>query len=101
MPFSRFTTTRLDEGTVRVSGPFGFAPQEPEMQVTSLHFLLFQEGHLIHGEGGADGGTWDGTAAARSLEPGPAKAVGVAVLADPGPPPAYETYTWYDEVEVT
>jgi hypothetical protein len=102
MVFSRFTTARLDNGTVRVSGPLGFAPQERPMRVLSLHFLLLQDGEVVHGAGGADGGFWDGTAApAHNLRPGPVQAVGVAVLAATDSADACETYTWSERIELT
>jgi hypothetical protein len=99
MPYSQFTEAKLDNGTARVSGPFGFSPDEQTMIVASLSFVLIQGDELVHGSGGAEAGTWDGAASpAHNLKPGPAQAFGTALLVKLGPGPAYQTFSWNDQV---
>ena len=101
MPYSKFTTARLEDGEVVVTGPFEFAEQEPPADVASLHFVLIQGDVAVHGDGGADGGSWDGTAsAALKLDKGPAQGFGVAVLVRRESPPTVQTFSWYDPVEI-
>jgi hypothetical protein len=102
MPYSQFTQAKLDNGTARVSGPFAFSPDEVQMTVASLNFVLIQGDQLVHGSGGAEGGKWDGTASpAHNLHTGAAQAFGLALLVKPGPQPAYQTFSWADEVTLS
>jgi hypothetical protein len=105
MPFSQFTTARLeDASTLVVTGPFGFADDEPATDVTSLHFVVIQGSVAVHGDGGANAAaaSWDGTAEpANKLGTGPAQGFGVAVLVRRGPSPTVQTFTWSDSVEIT
>ena len=100
MPFSQFTTALLDAGTARVGGPFGFGPDEQKMVVASLNFVLVQGDQLVHGRGGAEGGKWDGQATpAHSLKTGQlVQAFGIALLVKHGPKPAFQTFSWSDQL---
>jgi len=102
MPFSRFTTALLDNGTARVGGPFGFGPDEQKMTVASLSFVLVQGDQLVHGTGGAEAGKWDGQATpAHNLVAGqPVQAFGIALLVKPGPQPAFQTFGWNDQLNL-
>lgn len=101
MPFSKFTTARLEDGQLVVTGPFGFADAEPPTDVAALHFVLIQGDAAVNGEGGADGGSWDATTEALELETGPALGFGVAVLLRRGSPPTVQLFSWSDPVEIT
>jgi hypothetical protein len=92
----------LDAGTARVGGPFGFGPDEQKMTVASLSFVLVQGDQLVHGTGGAEGGTWDGEAPlAHNLKTGqPVQAFGTALLVKHGPQPAFQTYGWSDQLDL-
>jgi hypothetical protein len=111
MAYSRFTAAQLDteSGTVSVSGPFEFGPNEPRTEVEFFHFVIVQGDEFVSGDGQSRGdGNWSGTADAGNLDDGPAQGFGVAVLVrqpqetpPPGSPPAVQTFTWSEPIEIT
>jgi hypothetical protein len=102
MPFSEFTTARLRNGAVRVTGPFVLAQEEQGAEVPFFHFLIVQGDVIVEGEGNQSGGGWSGTTTADpALTTGYARAFGFATLVRKGPPPGFETFAWSEEIELT
>ncbi len=66
-----------------------------------FHFLLVRDGVLITGHTTGIGIGWSGESEpVKGLEAGPALAIGLAIQPSPGPQPAFETFSWCDEVEL-
>ena len=85
MGFSQFEAAELDgAGSVTVSGPMHFAPQEQDQTfVSAVNFVLVQGNVFVPGSGSVRGvGRWGGTAeGADLLKAGePAVGYGVALL---------------------
>jgi hypothetical protein len=94
------TAQLLGDGKVRVTGPFtvdeGFA-------LKRLNFILSQKDVMVEGEGRPAGGDdWHGETDAAGLKAGePVFAVGVAVMSHDAGPPAVQTFTWCEQIDVT
>ena len=97
----KFATVQLlGDDKVRATGPLTV---DEGFELKRLNFMLSQEGVMVQGEGRpAGGGNWHGETEAGGLTAGNyVYAVGVAVVAHDAWPPAVETITWCEQVEVT
>jgi len=96
-----FSDVRLTgDGRVKASGPM---QNDEGFQLKRLNFMLSQKDVMVEGEGHpAANGTWQGETDAGSLKAGEyVYAVGVAVLAHEAWPPAVQTFTWCEQVDLT
>ena len=109
MPYSQFdpTATVFPDGGVRVSGTVAPARDDAGNPVdrdtpVHFHFLLVQDGRHVVGRSESSSATWTsrtpGLPAAARLRPGPVRACGLSVHEVAGPPTAFDTFTWFDEL---
>jgi hypothetical protein len=109
VPYSQFdpTATLFPNGAVRVSGtvePATDAGGNPVARAAPVHFhfLLVQDGRHVSGRSESSIATWaTQTAAVREddrLRPGRARACGFSVTPVIGPPAAFDTFVWFDEL---
>jgi hypothetical protein len=99
----KFETVTLGDAELKVHGPV----EGDAERASHLIFMIGQgdvsaDAHANPGWSAAEG--WDGQVSSQGFQPGPAQAVGVAVMLSPGAPPAlpsYETFTWAQQVEIT
>ena len=94
----KFEQTTLSDGTLTARGPFQV---DPGTEVKHLHFLVAQAGVLVEGEAFVSGDEWSGRAPAGDLQPGPAHGQGLAIMLSSGSPPALETFTWLEPIDVS
>jgi hypothetical protein len=94
----KFTTARLTDGTLEVSGP---SNPEPGTEVKHLRFVITQGDVMVEDEGSAAPGGWNGSTQAGGLKPGDAHGYGVALLFKEAAPPSFETFTWLEQVNLT
>jgi hypothetical protein len=67
-----------------------------------IDYRLAQAGVAVQGEGRMSGQTgWSGEGDAGGIQVGPAFAFGLVQLTTPQEPPGFQTFTWFEEVEVT
>ena len=93
----KFSTIRLEGDNVVATGP---CSPDGTAEIKRLNFMVSQYGVMIEGEGHAEGDHWRGEAPCGDLHEGLAYAVGVAVLVEPGYPPAVQTFTWCEQKDV-
>jgi hypothetical protein len=106
MPLSEFDQQArlLPDGRVQVSGTTELERDEqgndvPRKAPVHFHFLVVQGGIVVSGRTQTLEEVWTGsTTASRDLRPGPAQAGGLAIITREGPPPAFETFTWFQEL---
>jgi hypothetical protein len=97
----KFKTVSLgSDGKVEVTGPFTVDASEQRKPAVVV-FYLVQDSQKVDGEGRWEPGEpeWRGTGGT-GLKPGAALASAFAVLALDDPP-AFVTFSWSDNVEVT
>jgi hypothetical protein len=101
MAFSQFNRQAdLEDGTVRVRGPFAPRPDPAQgVEIRFLHFLILQDGVVVEGTGDARGDRWVGTADVGGLQAGTAQAFGFAVVVKQAPL-SFSSLTWSDEIEL-
>ena len=95
----KFETVTLGDAALKVHGPVEGDPE----RVKHLIFMIGQ-GNVsadAHANPGWSAQGWDGQVSPHGFQPGPAQAVGVAVMLSAGTPPSYETFTWAQQVEIT
>jgi hypothetical protein len=108
MPLAQFDreATLFTDGRVRVTGDVeperdAEGNEVPRTVPLQLHLLIVKDGVVARGQAQTTGSRWTATTrAAPGLQPGPAQAGGLAVLASEGPPPAFETFAWFEQVEL-
>jgi hypothetical protein len=108
MPLAEFDKQAmlLQNGRVRVTGTVELEQEAAGTEVprrgpVHFNFLIVKDGLVVRGEAQTTGGNWSGTTgAAPGLQPGTAQAGGLAVLAREGPPPAFETFSWFEQIEL-
>jgi hypothetical protein len=103
MPNSQFNQQAAlqADGTVRVTGTVTVAEPPEDLE---FRFMLVQDDVVVTGTGNAMGEGWMGTSVPgqQQLNPGPALAIGLVVLArkESGGGLGYETFTWSQQIEL-
>jgi hypothetical protein len=95
----RFSSIQLHGDRLKVVGPF--TPVDGA-QVQLIDFTVAQPGVAVQGQGTMEAtGDWSGEAAAGGMQLGPAFAFGTVHMTTPVTPPGFQTFTWFEQVDVT
>jgi hypothetical protein len=108
MPLSEFDklATLRPDGSIRVTGTLEPERDDqgndvPWVVPVNFHFMIVKDGLMATGRSQSATGIWGTlTPPLPGLTPGPAQAVGIAILARQGPPLAFETFTWVEEIQL-
>ncbi len=106
MPFAQFSEARILSGSTLLAVTGTYDPGQLTAGVVEhphaqFHYAIMQGPVLVRGhalEGGP--GDWTGTSPAPELREGAAIAAGVGVVFRELPSPAFETFTWSQEILV-
>jgi hypothetical protein len=109
MALAEMSGVIVTDAGVRVTGTVEPArdPQGrvvPRTTPVQFHFLVVQDGgnRWVSGQAETLERSWAGTATGGpGVQLGPAQACGLAVVARESPKPAFETFAWFEQIEVT
>jgi hypothetical protein len=99
MPLQLFTEAVLTGQSLVTSGRMQLQPGVVEDIAT--HYAIVQGETMVPGFMAMTSDQWSDTQPAADLAPGPALAAGVTVIFRRSPRPAFETFTWSQEIEIT
>jgi hypothetical protein len=95
----RFSSVQLQGGGLKVAGPF--TPVDGA-EVQRIDFTLAQPGVAVQGQGSMEPtGNWSAAVGAGGMQLGPAFAFGTVHMTTPVTPPGFQTFTWFEQVDVT
>ena len=107
MPLAQFTEAKLLEGStlLAVVGTYLPGPLEHgaiEHPLAHFHYAIIQGRVMVRGSStDIPVGDWTGVSPAADLREGSALAAGVGLIFREVPTPAFESFTWSQEIAVT